>query len=72
MGLESAVQKEKEAREKKLEEKKEASLKAFEEARKDIEQRIFTEKAQEKFEEFMKELREKSYIKILNPNPLDF
>ena len=56
----------------KLEEKKEASLKAFEEARKDIEQRIFTEKAQEKFEEFMKELREKSYIKILNPNPLDF
>ncbi|MCK4557527.1 MAG: peptidyl-prolyl cis-trans isomerase [Candidatus Aminicenantes bacterium] len=56
----------------KLEEKKEARLKEFEEARRDIEQRIFAEKAQEKFEEFMKELREKSYIKILNPNPLDF
>ena len=56
----------------KLEEKKEARLKEFEEARRDIEQRIFAEKAQEKFEEFMKELRERSYIKILNPNPLDF
>jgi parvulin-like peptidyl-prolyl isomerase len=56
----------------KLEEKKESRVKEFEEARKDIEQRIFAEKAQEKFEEFMKELREKSYIKILNPNPLDF
>jgi len=56
----------------KLEEKKEPRLKEFEEARRDIEQRIFAEKAQEKFEEFMKELREKSYIKILNPNPLDF
>ena len=56
----------------KLVEKKEARLKPFEEARDDIEERLFGEKAQVKFEEFMKELKEKSYIKILNPNPLNF
>ncbi|MGD8536043.1 MAG: peptidyl-prolyl cis-trans isomerase [Candidatus Aminicenantes bacterium] len=56
----------------KLVEKKEARLKPFEEARDDIERRLLGEKSQAKFEEFMKELKEKSYIKILNPNPLDF
>ena len=56
----------------KLVEKKEARLKPFEEARDNIERRLMGEKAQVKFEEFMKELKEKSYIKILNPNPLDF
>jgi parvulin-like peptidyl-prolyl isomerase len=56
----------------KLVEKKEARLKPFEEARDDIEKRLLGEKAQVKFEEFMKELKEKSYIKILNPNPLGF
>jgi len=56
----------------KLVEKKEARLKPFEEARDDIERRLLADKGQVKFEEFMKELKEKSYIKILNPNPLDF
>jgi len=56
----------------KLVEKKEARLKPFEEARDDIERRLLAEKGQVKFEEFMKELKEKSYIKILNPNPLGF
>ena len=56
----------------KLVEKKEARLKPFEEARDDIEKRLLGEKAQLKFEEFMKELKEKSYIRILNPNPLGF
>lgn len=56
----------------KLVEKKEARLKPFEEARDDIEKRLLAEKTQVKFEEFMKELREKSYVKILNPNPLGF
>jgi peptidyl-prolyl cis-trans isomerase SurA len=56
----------------KLVEKKEARLKPFEEARDDIERKLLAEKGQVKFEEFMKELREKSYIKILNPNPLGF
>ncbi len=56
----------------KLVEKKEARLKPFEEARDDIEKRLLAEKTQVKFDEFMKELREKSYVKILNPNPLGF
>lgn len=56
----------------KLVEKKEARLKTFEEARDDIEKKLFAEEAQVKYEEFMKALREKSYIKILNPNPLGF
>ena len=56
----------------KLEEKKEERLKSFEEARKEIEQKLFNEKYQKKFVEFLKRLKEKSYIKILKPNPLDF
>jgi len=56
----------------KLEEKKEERLKSFEEARKEIEQKLFNEKYQKKFVEFLKGLKEKSYIKILKPNPLDF
>jgi len=55
----------------KLEEKKESRLKAFEEIRKDIEKELFSERKQKKLEEFLKELREKSYVKILNPNPMD-
>ena len=38
----------------------------------DIENKIFSEIAQVKFEEFMKELKANNYIKILIPNPLDF
>jgi len=56
----------------KLVEKKEARVKPFEEARDDIEQRLMGQKTQAKLEEFLKELKEKSYIKILNPNPLNF
>ncbi len=56
----------------KLVEKKEARVKPFEEARDDIEQRLMGQKTQVKLEEFLKELKEKSYIKILNPNPLNF
>lgn len=55
----------------KLEEKKESRLKSFEEARKEIEEKLFSQKRQEKIDEFLKELTEKSYIKILKPNPLD-
>jgi len=56
----------------KLTDKKEARLKPFEEARNEIEQRLFNIKVQKKFGEFMNELQGKSYIKIINPNPLDF
>lgn len=56
----------------KLEERKESRLKPFEEARKDIEEKLFMEKRQKKLQEFIKELKKKNYIKILNPNPLGF
>lgn len=55
-----------------LEKKKESRLRPFEEARKDIEQKLFSEKGQKKLEEYLKSLKERSYIKILKPNPLDF
>ena len=56
----------------KLEDKKEARLKSFEEVRKDIEKKLFNQKRQKRLEEFLKELKERSYIKILVPNPLGF
>lgn len=56
----------------KLEERKESRLKSFEEARRYIEEKFFNEKSQKKLEEFLKDLKEKSHIKILIPNPLDY
>jgi peptidyl-prolyl cis-trans isomerase SurA len=56
----------------KLEEKKESRLRTFEEARKEIEDKFFNEKSQKKLEEFLKNLKETSYIKILVPNPFDY
>lgn len=55
-----------------LEEKKERRLKSFEEVKKEVEEKIFRERRQAKLEEFLEELKEKSYIKIINPNPMDF
>jgi len=54
----------------KLEEKKESRPMSFDEVKKDIEQRLFSEKRGKKLQEFLKELKEKSYIKILKPDPL--
>ena len=56
----------------KLEEKKESRLKSFEEVRREIEEKFFNEQSQEKLAEFLKKLKEKSYIKILTPNPFDY
>ena len=55
----------------KLEEKKDSRLKTFEEVKKDVEERLYTEKKTKKLDEYLKTLREKSYIKILKANPLD-
>jgi peptidyl-prolyl cis-trans isomerase SurA len=55
----------------KLEEKKESRLKSFEEAKKEIENRLYQQKRNVKLNEFLKGLKEKSYIKILKPNPLN-
>lgn len=54
----------------KLEERKESRLKTFDEVKKDVDEKLFAEKKQAKLNEFLKTLREKSYIKVLNPNPL--
>lgn len=54
----------------KLEEKKESRLMSFEEARKAVEDRILGDKQTKRLELFRKEIREKSYVKILKPNPL--
>jgi len=55
----------------KLEEKKESYQKTFDEARKDIEEKLFQQKRQKKIDEYIKKLREESYIKILKANPLN-
>lgn len=55
----------------KLEEKKDSRLKSFEEVKKEIEEKIFSEKRTQKVKEFLKEIKEKSYIKVLKPNPLN-
>ena len=52
----------------KLEEKKESRLKSFEEAKAETEEKLFSQKRQEKADEYIKKLREKSYIKILKPD----
>ena len=55
----------------KMEDKKDSRLLTFEEVKKDIEEKIFSEKRSKRLREFLKEIREKSYIKILKPNPLN-
>jgi len=53
-----------------LVEKKDSFLRPFEDARKEVEEKLFNEKRSVKVEAFIKTLREKGYIKILNPDPL--
>ncbi len=55
----------------KLEEKKNSRLQTFEEVKRQIEETIYQEKKRKKLDEFLKNLKEKSFIKILKPNPLD-
>lgn len=55
----------------KLEEKKDSRLMTFEEVKKNVEENLFVQKKDKKLEEYIKGLKEKSYIKILKPNPLD-
>lgn len=53
----------------KMMEKKESRLRTFEEIKEEVERRLFNKKSREKFEEYMKRLRERSYIKILKEEP---
>ncbi len=54
----------------KLTEKKDSRKKTFEEAKPAIEQRIYTDKRNAKITEFLNNLKKRSFIKILKPNPL--
>jgi parvulin-like peptidyl-prolyl isomerase len=53
-----------------LVERKDSFLRPFEDARKEVEEKIYNEKRTVKGEAFLKKLREQSYVKILNPDPL--
>ncbi|TET72302.1 MAG: hypothetical protein E3J56_05695, partial [Candidatus Aminicenantes bacterium] len=54
----------------KMRERKESHLQTFEEARKTIEEKLYQEQQDKKYKEFMTKLRERSFVKILIPNPL--
>jgi len=56
----------------KLVEKTDSFLRPFEEARKEVEEKIYNQRRAVKGEAYIKNLREKSFVKILNPDPLGF
>ncbi len=56
----------------KLEEKRESRLKSFEEVKKEIEEKLFSQAQQEKLQEYLEDLKKRSYIKILIPDPLNY
>ncbi len=56
----------------KLKDRKESHLKAFEECRGGIEEKLFGERNQQKLQEYLQKLKKDSYIKILIPDPIDF
>jgi len=56
----------------KVEERKESYLRTFDDCRSAIQGMLLDGKRQKKSDEYIASLREKSYIKILKPNPLEF
>jgi parvulin-like peptidyl-prolyl isomerase len=54
-----------------MEDKKESRLKAFEEVKQAVMQKLGDERRAKKANEYIKKLKEISYIKILKPNPFD-
>ena len=54
-----------------LVEKKDSYLRPFEDARKEVEEKIYNGKRAEKADAYVKTLRERSYVRILKPDPLD-
>ena len=54
-----------------LAEKKESALRPFEEARREVEDKLFNERRTVKGLEYIKKLREQSYVKVLKPDPLE-
>ena len=54
-----------------LVEKKDSSLRPFEDSRKEVEEKIYNRKRTEKGDAYIKTLRERSYVRILKPDPID-
>jgi peptidyl-prolyl cis-trans isomerase SurA len=54
-----------------LAEKKPSALRPFDEARSQVEDKLYNEKRNVKNQEYVKTLRERSYVKILRPDPLE-
>jgi parvulin-like peptidyl-prolyl isomerase len=54
----------------KLEDKKDSRRMTFEESRRTIEERIYSQKQSVELEKFLVDLKKKSYIKILRPEPI--
>ena len=56
----------------KLVERKDSFLRSFDDSRKEVEEKLYNQKRAVKGEAYVKSLREKSFVKILNPDPLGF
>lgn len=56
----------------KLEKRQESRIKSFDESRDEIQEKMYNEQMQIKLEEYLKELKDKSYIKILISDPLEY
>lgn len=56
----------------KLEEKTESRLRPFEEVKKEIEDKLFMQEQQVKVQAYVEDLKKRSYIKILIPDPLKY
>lgn len=50
--------------------KKPSALRAFEDARREVEDKLYNEKRAVKTEAYLKDLRARSYVKVLKPDPL--
>ncbi|MFQ6038127.1 MAG: peptidyl-prolyl cis-trans isomerase [Candidatus Aminicenantales bacterium] len=55
-----------------VEKRTESRLKPFEEVKKDIENSLFNQEQQKKFEAYLEDLKKRSFIKILIPDPLNY
>jgi parvulin-like peptidyl-prolyl isomerase len=56
----------------KMDEKTGSQLKAFEDVKKEIENRLFLQEQQVRIQDYMEDLKKRSYIKILIPDPLKY
>jgi parvulin-like peptidyl-prolyl isomerase len=56
----------------KMDEKTGSRLKAFEDVKKEIENRLFLQEQQVRIQDYLEDLKKRSYIKILIPDPLKY